>query len=56
MEVYVDDLLVKSKKVHVHVADLFVTFDVLKKYKMKQNLAKCPFGLASGKSLAFLVS
>ncbi|KAL0373900.1 UNVERIFIED_CONTAM: hypothetical protein Sradi_3305700 [Sesamum radiatum] len=41
MEVYVDDILVKSKKAHHHVEDLEETFAVLRKYRLKLNPRKC---------------
>ena len=49
MEVYVDDMLVKSKKVKQHLDDLRETFDILRKYQMRLNPAKCVFGVSSGK-------
>ena len=56
MEVYVDDMLVKSKEELTHLDDLKETFATLKKYHMKLNLGKCVFGVASGKFLGFIVS
>ncbi|XP_024018662.1 uncharacterized protein LOC112090784 [Morus notabilis] len=56
MEVYVDDMLVKSKKTEDHVDDLRRMFGVLRAYKMKLNPRKCAFGVASGKFLGFMVS
>ena len=56
MEVYVDDMLVKSKKELVHLDDLKETFATFKQYQMKLNLNKCVFGVASGKFLGFMVS
>ena len=56
MEVYVDDMLVKSTKKKNHIDDLAEAFDVLKKYRMKLNPAKCAFGVASGKFLGLMVS
>ena len=56
MEVYVDDMLVKSKKELAHLDDLKETFATLKQYQMKLNLNKCVFGVASGKFLGFMVS
>ena len=56
MEVYVDDMLVKSKKELVHLDDLKETFATLKQYQMKLNLNKCVFGVALGKFLGFMVS
>ncbi|KAL0394310.1 UNVERIFIED_CONTAM: Polyprotein P3 [Sesamum latifolium] len=43
-EVYVDDMLVKSKEARNHVKDLEETFSVLRKYKLKLNPRKCAFG------------
>ena len=56
VEVYVDDMLVKSKKDEDHLADLKETFQALKRYKMKLNPAKCVFGVSSDKFLGFMVS
>ena len=56
MEIYVDDMLVKSKEELAHLDDLKETFTSLKKYQMKLNLSKCVFGVASGKFLGFMVS
>ena len=56
MKVYVDDMLVKSKKELTHLDDLKETFATLKKYQMKLNPGKCVFGVASGKFLGFMVS
>ena len=56
MEVYVDDMLVKSKEELAHLDDLKETFATLKQYQMKLNPSKCVFGVASGKFLGFMVS
>ncbi|KAL0420350.1 UNVERIFIED_CONTAM: hypothetical protein Slati_3057900 [Sesamum latifolium] len=40
MEVYVDDMIVKSKEAHHHVEDLNETFTVLRKYRLKLNPGK----------------
>ena len=45
MEVYIDDMLVKSVKAELHVNHLAKAFKVLKCYKMKLNLTKCAFGV-----------
>ena len=55
MEVYVDDMLVKSKEEYAHLDDLEEMFATLKQYQMKLNLNKCAFGVASGKFLGFMV-
>ena len=56
MEVYVDDMLVKSKEELAHLDDLKETFVTLKQYQMKLNPSKCVFSVASGKFLGFMVS
>ncbi|XP_077225671.1 uncharacterized protein LOC143858846 [Tasmannia lanceolata] len=43
MEVYVDDMLVKSLKAPDHIADLEEAFTILRRNRMKLNLAKCAF-------------
>ena len=56
VEVYVDDMLVKSLDEKKHLDDLQETFDTLKQYNMKLNPSKCAFGVLSGKFLGFMVS
>ena len=56
MEVYVDDMLVKSNEELAHLDDLKQTFTTLRQYQMKLNPSKCVFGVASGKFLGFMVS
>lgn len=56
MEVYVDDMLVKSFYAGDHLAHLKELFDVLRNYNMKLNPNKCAFGVSSGKFLGFMVN
>ena len=56
VEVYMDDMLVKSVRETQHLDDLQETFDTLRRYKMKLNPSKCAFGVASRKFLGFMVS
>ena len=56
MEVSVDDMLVKSNDEIDHLDNLRETFDMLRKYKMKLNPAKCVFTVLSRKFLGFMVS
>ena len=56
MEVYVDDMLVKSKEELAHLDDLKETFVTLKTHQMRLNPSKCVFGVVSGKFLGFMVS
>ena len=56
MEVYIDDMLVKSVKAELHIAHLAESFQVLKNYNMKLNPTKCAFGVSTGKFLGFMVN
>ena len=56
MEVYMDDMLMKSKEAKTHLEDLQETFDTLRRYRMKFNPAKCVFGVSLGKFLGLMVS
>ena len=56
MEVYIDDMLVKSTTAELHIAHLAEAFQILKKYNMKLNPAKCTFRVSAGKFLGFIVN
>ena len=56
MEVYVDDMLVKSTTAELHIAHLSEAFQILREYNMKLNLAKCAFGVSARKFLGFIVN
>ncbi|GMH25592.1 hypothetical protein Nepgr_027435 [Nepenthes gracilis] len=56
VEVYVDDLLVKSTVSRSHIEDLTETFRALRAHGMKLNPSKCTFGVTSGKFLGYIVS
>ena len=56
VEVYVNDMLVKSKGEENHMDNLKEIFNTLRNYKMKLNPTKCVFGVSSGKFLGFMVS
>ncbi|CAL9005246.1 unnamed protein product [Prunus brigantina] len=56
MEVYVDDMLVKSRTANDHLRNLSLMFGKLKQYNMRLNPSKCAFGVASGKFLGFMIS
>ena len=56
MEVYVDDMLVKSKEELTHLDHLKETFAMFRRYQMKLNPSKCAFGLAFGIFLRFMLS
>ena len=56
MEVYMNDMLVKSKEEYAHLDDLEESFTTLRQYQMKLNPSKCAFKVASRKFLGFMVS
>ena len=56
MEVYIEDMLVKSIAAELHIAHLTEAFQILKEYNMKLNQAKCAFGVSAGKFLGFIVN
>ena len=56
MEVYIDDILVKSSTAKLHIAHLSEAFQILRDYNMKLNPAKCAFGVSVGKFLGFIVN
>ena len=56
IEVYIDDMVVKSKVVSEHVEDLMNIFGILRKYKLRLNAIKCSFGVGSGRFLGYMVT
>ena len=55
VQVYVDDMLVKSLREEDHLNDLRETFNTLWSYNMKLNPNKCTFSVTAGKFLGFMV-
>ena len=56
IEVYIDDMVVKSKVVSEHVEDLTNIFEILREHKLRLNASKCSFGVGSGKFLGYMVT
>ena len=56
IEVYIDDMVVKSKVVSEHVGDLGSIFEILRKQKLHLNASKCSFGVGSGKFLGYMIT
>ena len=56
VQVYVDDMLVKSLHENNHLDDLQETFNTFRSYNMKLNPSKCMFKVTAGKFLGFMVS
>ena len=56
MEVYIDDMLVKTKQHPDHATHLQQDFDLLREYGKKLNPLKCEFRVSAGKFLGFMVT
>ena len=56
IEIYIDDMVVKSKVVSEHLGDFGDILEVLRKYKLRLNASKCSFGVGSGKFLGYMVT
>ena len=56
MEVYIDDMLVKSTTAELHIAHMSEAFQILREYNMKLNPSKYAFGVSTGKFLGFIVN
>jgi hypothetical protein len=55
LELYIDDLVVKSAGFDEHMADLRAVFERMKSYNLKMNPAKCAFGVTAGWFFGFVV-
>ena len=56
IEIYIDDMVVKSKAESEHVNDLRNIFDILRKHKLRLNASKCSFGVGSRNFLGYMVT
>ena len=56
IEIYIDDIVVKSKVVSEHPGDLKNIFEILRKHKLCLNASKCSFGVGSGKFLGYMIT
>ena len=56
IEVYIDDMVVKSKVVSEHVGDLGAIFNILREHKLRLSASKCSFGVDFGKFLGYMVT
>ena len=56
IEVFIDDMVVKSKAVSEHVGDLEDIFEILRKHELRLNTSKCSFGVGSNKFLGYIVT
>ena len=56
IEVYIDDMVVKSKIVSEHIGDLANIFKILRGHKLCLNASKCSFGVGSSKFLGYMIT
>ena len=56
VEVYIDDMVMKSKLVSEHLTDLTSIFEILREHKLHLDASKCSFGVGSGKFLGYMVT
>ena len=55
VEIYIDDVVVKSKGYQEHLADLRKALECTKRHGLKMNPKKCAFGVSAGQFLGFMV-
>ena len=55
MEVYIDDIVVKSKRSNEPADHLRKSFESMRHHQLKLNSLKCAFGVCAGSFLGFLV-
>ena len=55
VEIYIDDVMIKSKGYKEHLADLRETLECTRKHGLKMNHNKCAFGVSVGQFLGFMV-
>ena len=56
IEIYINDMVVKSKMVSEHLGDLRTIFEILRNHKLRLNASKCSFDVGSGKFLGYMVT
>ena len=56
VEVYVDDMIVKSKEREGHYTALQKFFQRIREFRLRLNPQKCTFGVTAGKMLGFLIT
>ena len=56
IEVYIDDMVVKSKVESKHINDFETVFEILRRHKLCLNATKCSFRVRFGKFLVYMVT
>ena len=55
LEVYIDDIVIKSAGLSHHLADLRLALERMRLYGLKMNPLNCAFGVSAGKFLGFII-
>jgi hypothetical protein len=55
VEIYIGDVIVKSKNYKDHLADLRKTLEYTRKHGLKMNPSKCDFSVSAGQFLHFFI-
>ena len=56
IDVYIDNMVVKSEQETRHIEDLQGVFEVLRQYRLRLNADKCAFGVGASKFLGYLIT
>lgn len=56
IEIYIDDMVVKSKQESEHINNLGNIFEILRRHKLRLNAFKCSFGVGSRKFSVYMVT
>ena len=56
VEVYIEDMVVKSKEEKGHIGDLTDIFEILRRHRLHLNADKCAFGVGAGKFLRYMIT
>ena len=55
LEIYIDDIVIKSAGLSHHLADLRLALERMHHYGLKMNPLKCAFVVSTGKFLGFII-
>ena len=56
VEVYIDDMVVKSQENLRHIDDLMEVFEILRRHRLRLNVDKCVFNVGAGKFLGYMIT
>ena len=56
VEVYINDMVVKSRREAQYIGDLREVFEVLQQHKLRLNANKCAFGVGTNKFLGYMIT